>query len=166
MEGNRNCLIVFYSRTGTTGKVARAIAEATGGELEKIRDKKNRGGILGWLGAAKDAVLRRSTEIEPADYDPGDYDLVVIGTPVWAMTVSCAVRAYLTRYRERLPEVAFFLTTGSSGIEKTFQHMEEECGKAPVARLALTTKAVRRDRHVEEVRAFVDRLEGEGSLSD
>ena len=154
----RKCLVVYYSRTGTTRRVAEALAQKLGADIEEIVDRKKRAGVLGFIVSGKDAHLRRLTQIEEPRRDPAAYDLVVIGTPVWAARMTCAVRTYISQFKDRLPAVAFFLTTGRMGIESTFKDMTEACGKAPVARLGLRQKQVRRGTWQEPVGAFTDQL--------
>ncbi len=152
-------LVVYYSRSGTTRKVARQIAELLQADVEEIADTKDRKGLTGWLGSARDALLRRSADIEPAENDPADYDMVLIGTPVWGGTVSSPVRAYLEQQAGRLPEVAFFLTTGGSGVQRTFEKMAELAGQKPVAALGLRARDVHKGRHRGDVLKFIERLE-------
>ena len=140
-------LVVFYSRTGTTKKVAEAIAQKTGADLEEIKDTANRSGAMGYVRSGRDAMRKKLTKLEPLLKNPADYDLVVIGTPIWGWNVSAPVRTYLTEQKEKfLPEadkkVAFFCTMGGSGDKNAFSEMEKIIGKEPVATLALTTKEV------------------------
>jgi flavodoxin len=51
-------LIVYYSRTGRTKKIAKEIQLGIKAEIEEIKDSKNRKGILGWLSAGRDAGAR------------------------------------------------------------------------------------------------------------
>jgi len=153
--GQKRALVVYYSRTGNTRRVAEAIADLMKCDTEEVVDTKSRRGLLGFVAAGKDARLKRLTVIEPTKKDPASYDLVVIGTPVWAWTMSCAIRTYITQHRDRLPDVAFFLTTGGSGIERTFRHMEQLCGKTPLARLALTAKQIRKGDFMDQLKQFV-----------
>lgn len=152
-------LVVYYSRTGTTKQVAEAIADALQCDVEELIDAKNRKGAIGWLGAAKDARAKKLTAIKEVKNDPSSYDLVILGTPVWAWNMTPAIRAYITQQKDRLPQVAFFLTTGSTGIEGTFDHMEQLSGKRPLARLGLKTGEVRKGDYQDKVRAFVEELE-------
>ena len=156
MAGKR--LVVYYSRTGTTRKVAAALARELGADLEEIVDRKPRGGAVRCVVAAKDSALKRTTGIQEPGRDPASCDLVVVGTPVWAAAMSCAVRTYLLREKERLPKVAFFLTTVRWGADRTFRHMAEVCGKAPEATLGLRARDVKKDIYLEKVRAFVEAL--------
>jgi len=154
----KKVLIVYYSRTGTTRAAAEAMASELGADLEELIDTKSRGGPLGFAIAAKDAALKRPTAIEDVKRDPAAYDLVLIGTPVWAGTMCCAVRACLTQQKGRLPDVGFFLTTMSSGAGRTFRHMAELCGKEPVAALPLFAREVKSGRHLDKVKAFAEQL--------
>jgi len=156
--GDAEVLVVYYSRTGTTQRVAEQIAEALGCQVERIAEQKDRAGLKGFIGGGKDAMLKRTARIGELARDPGDYALVVVGTPVWAWTVTPAVRSFLERYRDSLPEVAFFLTTGGTGIERTFRAMEKLCGRRPVATLGLKMKDVLEGRHRERLEEFVERL--------
>jgi flavodoxin len=153
-------LVVYYSRTGTTRRVAEALAQKLGADIEEIVDRKRRGGVLGFIVSGKDAMLRRLTQISEPRRDPASYDLVAIGTPVWAARMSPAVRTYISQFRDRLPAVAFFLTTGRVGIESTFKDMTEACGKEPVARLGLKQKQVRRGAWLDAVQEFASELAG------
>ena len=133
-------LVVFYSRTGHTRGLAQRIAAALGAEIEEIVDRVDRRGILGYLRSGRDAWLGRRSDIVPPANDPGKFDLVLIGTPVWNMSLSSPVRSYLQDEAQRLPQVAFFCTLGGSGATRVFRQMELVCGKAPRATLAVTER--------------------------
>ncbi len=81
-------LVVYYSRTGTTRKVAQAIAEATHADMEEIVPVRGYKGPLGWLRAGREGSSRRPAEIAPLQKDPTAYDVVVAGTPIWGWNVS------------------------------------------------------------------------------
>jgi flavodoxin len=90
-------LVVQYSRTGNTRRLAEAIVAATGWELETIVDTRDRSGVLGFLRSGLEAMLRRKSRLRPAQKDPREYDLVVIGSPVWDRSVSVPVRTWVIR---------------------------------------------------------------------
>ena len=156
--GEKKCLVACYSRTGTTRQVAEAVAKELHADLEEIVDMKKRSGAMGFVVGGKDAKLKKLTEIDEPRSDPASYALVVIGTPVWAGTMCPAVRTYITRFKDKLPDVAFFLTTGGSGIDRTFAAMAELCGKEPLARLGLTAKQVRKEDWSARVKKFAERV--------
>ncbi|HXV56772.1 MAG TPA: flavodoxin [Gaiellaceae bacterium] len=151
-------LLVYYSRSGTTATLARAIAEATGADVEELVDTVRRSGALGFVRSVRDAAARRPSAIEPLTRDPAVYDLVVVGGPDWGGAASGPVRTFLQSRRGRLPRVAFFLTDGTSDHEKVFRDMAELAGTDPVATLGVPHDEVRPGGYEERVEAFARAL--------
>jgi flavodoxin len=151
-------LVVYFSRTGTTRTVAEAIAALCHADIEGIREQRSRTGVWGYLRSAREALRRRAVEIEPPTRDPADYDLVVLGTPVWASNVSSPLRAYMTQHKGQLRRVAFFCTQGGSGATSVLQDMSALCGQPPIATLALKESDVRAGRHSQSLQQFVESL--------
>lgn len=151
-------LIVFYSRSGNTRKVAQAIAAKLGADLEEIIDPKDRSGALGWMAAGKDATFKSATPIKPVEKDPGLYDRVIVGTPVWAFTMASPVRTYLTQHGKGIKQAAFFCTLGGSGDKRTFEDMQGLCGKEPLATAAILEKDIKKDSFGPAIETFVQKL--------
>lgn len=159
-ETAKKILVAYYSRTGTTKKAAEAIAAELNCETEEIKDTKERKGILGYLRSGRDATKRYTTELKPLKKNPAAYDLVVVGTPIWSWNVTPPARTFLRNNKAKLKNVAFFCTMGGSGSEKAFKEMETECGRKPVATLALLTKAVVSSEFKEKTRKFAKDIQG------
>ena len=151
-------LVVYYSRGGHTKKVATEIARALTADLEEIQEIKSRDGVIGWLNAGRDATLKKLTDIEPATFDPADYDLVIIGTPIWAYTMASGIRTWLTSYGTKLNQVAFFATMGGSGDKRAFKHMEELSGKPPKATATFIDKLITQGTHESQLEIFINQL--------
>jgi flavodoxin len=154
----RRTLVVYYSRSGHTREVAREVAAALGADLEEIGEPTDRTGVLGYLKSALEAIWGASSEIGPPRFDPGSYELVVIGTPVWYAAVSTPVRTYLWVERDRLPRVAFFLTHGGMGSDRVFGQMSALAGKRPTAKLALRVREIEGGEQRGKVSSFAKSL--------
>lgn len=135
-------LVVQYSRTGTTRRAAAEIARVLGADLEDIVDRTPRQGVLGYLRSSVEAGLRLRARIAVAARDPGQYDLVVVGTPIWNASVSSPVRAYLAQHAPRIKNVAFFCTCGGRWGERAFRQMTRLSGLDPTAVLVLRQRDV------------------------
>jgi flavodoxin len=157
MDGSK-ILIVFYSRTGSTRALARALADELECPVEELIDRRPRSGFSGLLRSAFDAVFARTTPLAKLQHDPADYDLVIIGTPVWSWSMSAAVRTYLTQTRGRFRDVAFFLTHGGTGRQRVFQQMQELAMLQPTAVLGVTEHDVDCAEFLRKARAFAERL--------
>lgn len=156
---DQKALVVYYSRTGNTRKIAGHIAEELGARLEQVVDINARPGIWGFFRAGMHARSKRLTHIQKLQYRPRDYDLVIVGTPVWAWTMTPGIRTYLERHKDTLPEkMAFFATAGGGALDKTLDEMARVSEREPVATLGLTAKQVHDDAFEEQLREFLDTL--------
>jgi flavodoxin len=151
-------LIVFYSRTGATKKVAEELSKRINCETVEIFDIKNRAGVIGYLMAGRDAMTKKLTEIKPIEKNLVEYDLVVVGTPVWAFTVSTPARTFLENYKKDFKKLAFFCTMGGSGDKGAFTEMEKASHQTPVATLSLTTKEAQQGGFAEKLEKFIEEI--------
>jgi len=151
-------LVIDYSRSGNTHKVAQAIAGACGADLEQIRDARPRRGLWGWIRSGREAIRAIPGDIRPPRRDPATYDLVVLGSPVWAGHVSSPMRAYLGQRSGKLRRVALFVTEGGSGGPKALAEMSALSGLQPVATLEIRAREIRGDLR-SRVGTFVERIQ-------
>lgn len=157
---NKKILIVYYSRTNTTRKLAQILADKLGAEIEEIRDTVDRRGVKGYWLSGKDATLRKLTVLEKSEKDLNNYDLVLIGTPIWSWNMSVPVRTHITENKDNFKEVAFFCTMGGSGDERAFGEMAEIISKKPIATLALKTIEVVKETAEDKINDFVNKIKG------
>lgn len=152
-------LVVYYSRTGTTRRVAETIASELICDLEPIREPRDRSGISGYLRSSWEALIKKTPPIEEPDHDPSQFDTVIVGTPVWAHSPSSPVLTYLKRFSKMMDRTAFFCTYGGSGAETAFEKMED-AAKEPEATLKLKAGTVKNRDHLKKIKEFVDELKG------
>ena len=85
--------IVYHSETGNTRKVAEAVAKATGAALIPVRDLAGYNKVTMYLRGAPRAMRGEKASIEPSAIDVSAFDLVVVGSPVWAFKPTPAANA-------------------------------------------------------------------------
>jgi len=152
-------LIVYYSRTGITGEIARSIQQELGGDFEALQDTRDRSGILGYLRSGLEAALKKQAKLKEVKHDPGQYDLVIIGTPVWSHSISTPVRAYLVRYGKNIKAAAYFATCGSTGIRQALREMEAMVKVKPRARLEIKKTDMKTEGYREKAKLFALELQ-------
>jgi flavodoxin len=151
-------LIVYHSRTGYTRRIARHLADRLGADLDEIRIVQPMHGALGYAACAIEAMAGLAPALRPMRHMPTDYDLIIVGTPVWFWSLSSPVRSWLETFGSRGKRFAFFCTMGGSGASRVFAAMKELTGREPLATLALTDNEVdaaarsKFDAFVQEVR--------------
>ena len=146
-------LVAYYSRTNITKKLAEDIAGKANADIEEIVPKVNYQGKLGYVRGGKDAMRENVIDLETLKYDPQDYDVVYLGTPIWAGKASAPLYSYIKQNEGKFKNVKFFITAGGSGFDSAVEHMESITQK-PQAVLTLTTKEVKNDDYTLE--GFVD----------
>ena len=122
-------LVVFFSQTGNTKKVAGIIAKKLGADLDEIVDRNAKPGERGPSKGEPDISFRK---------DPSKYDLVVIGSPVWAFGVPPATREYLGK--NEFKKVSFFCTYAI--FTGMFFRKMKSLSKEPVAKLKVNMKRI------------------------
>ena len=151
-------LVVFYSLTGTTRRVAQALATSLDADLEEIQCSSYRPGFRGFWRAGMASWRSRLPEVGPSSRRAADYDLVVVGGPVWAWNACTPVRAYLMREAARLPAVAFFVTVGGVGFQNALATMAALARRKPIATLVLQEQDFKRGEDRAAIASFAARL--------
>ena len=136
--------------------IALTIAEKLNADIEQIIDLKKRKGPLVYLISSKDAVFKKLTKIKPIEKTPQNYDLVVIGTPIWASNMTPAIRTYLTN--AKIKKAAFFCTCEGTDTRRAFTDMHELIIDAKlVATLRLTIADIKKGKQ-EKIDEFVEKI--------
>jgi len=129
-------LVVYYSASGTTKRVATAIADATGADLYEItpvepytRDDLNWTNSSSRVSREHDDESLRDialTEITPTDWD--SYDTVLIGYPIWWGIAAWPVDNFVKGNDFTGKTVIPFCTSSSSGLGDSGNLLEEMAG--------------------------------------
>lgn len=151
-------LVVYYSRTGTTKKVGESISKILKCDLEEVIDAKiSRAGVKGWMISGKEAFLKKCPGIKEVKKDLSLYDLVIIGTPVWALTMSSPIRTYISQNKNKFKKVAFFCThEGMPG--NTLKDMEKLCGKKLITSTDFIKKEVINEKYNQKLKKFISEI--------
>lgn len=132
----RHVLVVYYSATGTTARVAGYIASVMDADLMRLecvnpyteadldwRVKDSRV-MLEYAGESKRKVELVSTAVDGWE----DYDTVFIGYPIWCGMAAWPVNGFVEANDFTGKTVVPFCTAGSSGIGKSGKLLEKSAG--------------------------------------
>ena len=84
-------LLIYFSRSGTTERLASQLAAKLGADLELVKPHVSYKGMGGYLRGIWHSLLRRRPAVERGR-DPGNYANVIIGSPIWAGRLSAPMR--------------------------------------------------------------------------
>ncbi|MEE0777046.1 MAG: flavodoxin [Bacillota bacterium] len=122
-----NSLIVYYSHSGNTEKIARCIQQEIGGDLLKIEPQTP-------YPTDYNTVVEQAKKEINANYLPpltmdlpnlDNYDTVFVGSPNWWSTIAPPVATFLTECDLSGKTVIPFCTHGGGG----FAHLERDTQK-------------------------------------
>jgi len=151
-------LVVYFSRTGNTKRVAERLAAALHADVDVILERRSRLGIVGYLRSAIEATKGRLVDIASAGRAPMSYDLVIVGTPTWNASVASPVRTYLHKYAKQFHDVAFFCTYGGRGGERVIEQMREVACHDARATLILRDNEIDAASGARAIASFVERV--------
>ncbi|MHA1743012.1 MAG: flavodoxin family protein [Candidatus Heimdallarchaeota archaeon] len=110
-------LTIYYSKTGNTKLVAETIAKEIKSELLAIKPKKEikSTGFLLYFRGGFQSITKRKIEIEEPKIDINNFDLIFLGTPVWAWNLNPVVRSFLETIPIKNKKICLFCCCASSG---------------------------------------------------
>jgi flavodoxin len=155
-------LILYYSwsSAGNTEKLAKYMAEKLGADMEKIIDKKEKKGAIGWVLAGKKAAMKELTELEPLKSDLNQYDLIAIGGPVWSWNIGPVVRTLLTEHDFSEKKIISFCTMDGSGDKQSFATMRQLLGERVeiIGEVSATSKEILSGEYMGKVDELISKL--------
>ena len=124
--------VIYYSYSGNTKQVANLLVEHLNsqGEVNKIEltpldESKS------FLGQCRRAFSHARAKVEPVNFDLSGFDLICLGTPVWAFGPAPAMNTYLDNCSGVAgKDVILFSTFGSgTGNERCLNYMQDILSK-------------------------------------
>lgn len=152
-------LIVYYSRTGQTRKAVEALARLLDADLGEIHCDRYKNGAVRYLLAGFDSVRGRLPQIRIPSELTDNYDLVVIGSPIWTSHPSLPVRGLLAAGPKMPAQVALLLTHGGhSPPQRAIEELQALLPNPPKAALALQTDDLAEPGLTQMLKPFAARL--------
>ena len=157
-------LIVYFSLEGNTAHISDELAQRLGADTLRLRPREayHTGGLKKYFWGGKSAVMSEAPELEPYDADPAAYDLVVLGTPVWAGRCTPPLRTFLSQHSLAGKRVAAFACASGNSPMRAFDQLAELAGAPLVCTELFRDPTKGKDPAVEEKLArFVRELSQE-----
>ena len=148
-----NTEIVYYSMHGNVRYVAEKVAKELGADLIELKPVKaypDKGAMqFIWGGSA--VTFKKKPDLEPYSFNASDYDLVIIGTPVWASNFTPPLRTFFEDNDLTGKKIAVIATSAGGDSSKCIQAVKEATKTdALAATLSLTDPKDRPSDDVEK----------------
>jgi Flavodoxins len=119
-------LVVYYSLEGNTKMIAEAISKEIRSDILELKPKKDIevNGPMRYLKGGKQVVTKEKPELTPYNINPEEYEVLFIGTPVWAWNFTPAIRTFFSKTNLSGKKIALFSCNGGQN-GKTFENMKK-----------------------------------------
>lgn len=120
-------ILVYFSLDGNTRLVCEKIAASAGMdtlELIPVKPFPSKG-ILKMLVAGRAAIKGKRSKLKNYNFNPKDYDFIIIGGPVWAASPSPPINAFLSENSFFNKKVALLACESSGGSDRMFSKIEQ-----------------------------------------
>jgi hypothetical protein len=153
----RNILVVVYSWTGTSHRVAEALAASRHWPLAEISDARAGRTVLRCI---VDSLLRRRPAIRYDGPDPGGFDAVVLVAPIWAGRLAGPMRSFVGARATSLPPAVVVVSVmDSSGAPAALVEVAQLLRRAPLLDAAFTRREVDGDACAARLDALAQNIE-------
>lgn len=154
-------LVAFFSASGTTKALAERLAKVAGADLVEIKPTvPYTRADLDWTNKNSRSTLEMKDpasrpEMQKITVNPGEYDTVYLGFPIWWYVAPTIINTFLESYDFSGKTVVLFATSGGSGMGETLKKLAPSC---PNAKL-IEGKVFRRSTGREQLAAWAEGLD-------
>ncbi len=125
-------LVLFYTFSGKTGVVSKALGEYLKAEVVEVRDRKGRKGFSGMLSLMKAAGADAPVETDPETVDLSGYDRIFLGSPNWGSRPPAPVNSFIAKNNFSGRELTLFIVQHAFGarrvVDNITKRIEEKGG--------------------------------------
>jgi flavodoxin len=120
-------LVVFYSLTGCVKLLAESLAkEIKADVLElKYKNEMNLKGFFKYFILGGQSAFGLKPALKKLDKDPSRYDVLFLGTPVWASTYASPFNSFISQGKIKNKKIALFCSYGGSK-GNVFNHLRNK----------------------------------------
>jgi len=106
--------VVFYSYDGNSAFVAQHLKKCLNADLVQLylQDEKKRGKFASILWGGAMVFSRKNPPLKPYDFNPAVYDLIILGSPVWAGSPAPPLKTFLSQTPVTGKKLALFVCHG------------------------------------------------------
>ena len=117
--------VIYYSYEGNSVLVADIIKAALKADVFEIKtqDTKKRDGFIKYAWGGSQVVMHKKPKLRPLSVDLNPYDLIILGTPVWAWSPSPAIVSFIAGKKISGKKLALFCCHGG-GPGKTLEKLK------------------------------------------
>ncbi len=150
--------IVYHSYSGITKGVAEKVRDACGGDLVEVVPKESYSTFSAYTKGCMRARNLQIDPVEPPRIDVSAYDLIVVGTPIWAWKATPVINGAIAALEGCSGKKAVVFATCGAQYGSSLVDMKEALGKKGVkviGEIAFTKKEINEKTKINDLIALV-----------
>ena len=150
-------LVLYYSQTGATEKVAQELQTILGAGMEAIELENPYTGTYAETieRVGKERQSGNLPKLKPLKADLSKYDEVFLGYPIWFGTYALPIASLVKECDFEGKKIVPFCTFGSGGLEPAIQDLKKALPKAEIAENGFGIRNARVASTVKELKRFL-----------
>ena len=112
-------LIVYYSLTGNTRFIAETLKDPIEADILELKPIKelNADSTSRFIWGGYQSTMKKKPKLMDFDIKPLEYDIIILGTPVWAWNISPPMRSFLVKFDLTGKNVALWMCHAGDGVK-------------------------------------------------
>ena len=156
--------VVYFSLEGNTKHVAEKIGKELDADVIPLIPVKAypTGNSSKYFWGGKSATFKEKPKLQPYRFNAKDYDVIVLGTPIWAGTFAPPLRTFLRDNKLEETRVALFACCSGGATEKGFMQLGGEMPRSTVISTLRLVDPLKGENPGtdREIHAFCDKVRG------
>lgn len=156
-------IVVYYSYTGNTKKIAEMIKNRLNCDILKLTPKVPFSNDYQTVvdEYQNNSIDNKEVDINDISVNLNDYDEIIIGTPVWWYTISPVVTTFLKKYNLTNKKIYPF-ATNAGWLGRTFNDFEKLCKDSKLSKgmniVFSSNELSKLETSQEELNKWIERL--------
>ena len=121
-------IVIYYSLEGNTKFVADKISKDIGADTLRLEPVKEypKGKVSKFIWGGKSVTFGERPKLQPYQFNVNDYDVIIIGTPIWASSFAPPIKTFLSENDLSNKKIALYACGMGDNAEKCFSKLKSE----------------------------------------
>ncbi len=152
----KDVLVVFFTRTGNSERLAEEISIKLHGDVDEIKSKVKYIGISGFIRAGYRSMTKKIDQIE-FQKDPSKYKIIVLVSPIWSSNIPPAIRSYINKNKEDLKNYGLIINGTMKENKKAYENFKELLGN-PISEYVADNSNIDYEICQKDLEDFADKI--------
>jgi flavodoxin len=153
-------LVIYYSFEGNTRFIAEALAGEICADILKLEPayEKVPHNFMKYFWGGRQVVTKKMPHLLPFGLNIENYDVIFIGTPVWAFSYAPAIATFFNKVEIKGRKIGLFCCSGGMAAN-TFAKMKEKlAGNEFIAEMSFIEPLRHKEKSITRLKEYLSKI--------